>query len=269
VTADQRGGSAFRINYSSFAKSLSAAVPPLRSEVLDGRFYGHTIHFGFQGLPIMNSLLTDIVIVLDRSGSMDSVRDATIEAFNSYVKSQQQGEGKAQLSLIQFDDQYETPLACVPIASVPRLNHSTYEPRGSTALFDAIGRTIVATGARLAAMSDPERPSKVLFVIQTDGYENASQEFHAHQIQEMIAHQRDKYGWQFVFLGANQDAIMSAAQFGIPAASSLSYGATAKGTMAAFDILGARTRAYRAASTSADAVQAWTFSDEERRRAED
>jgi hypothetical protein len=149
------------------------------------------------------------------------------------------------------------------------LNHHTYEPRGSTALFDAIGRTLVATGARLNAMPATQRPGKVLFVIQTDGYENASREFRAQQIQEMIAHQRDKYGWQFVFLGANQDAIMSAAQFGIPPGSALSYGATANGTMAAFDILGARTQAYRAASTLADAAKAWVFSDEERHRATD
>jgi len=201
---------------------LSAAVVRLRYGLLDGRFRGLKTRLHYQGMLIMTFSLTDITIVSDRSGSMNSVRDATIEAFNGYVSSQQQCAGQAQLTLVQFDDQYETPLSCVPIARTPSLNHPSYEPRGSTALFDAIGRTLVVTGARLNAMPATQRPSKVLLVIQTDGYENASREFRAQQIQEMIAHQRDKYGWQFVFLGANQDAIMSAAKFGIPAASALS-----------------------------------------------
>ncbi len=218
---------------------------------------------------MIRTQLTDIIIVLDRSGSMASVRDATIDAFNGYVRSQQDGPGNVQLSLIQFDDQYEPVMTCVPIAKVRDLDTRTYQPRGCTALLDAIGRTIVSTGKRLRKMRENERPDKVLFVVQTDGFENASKQFKPHQISEMIAEQRDKYSWQFVFLGANQDAIMSAARFGIPAAAALSYGGTQAGTMAAFNALGARTRAYREAQSPEEVMNACMFQEHERRQAKD
>ena len=212
---------------------------------------------------------TEIIIVLDRSGSMASVQESTIQAFNQYVQSQRDGIGELKLSLVQFDDQYEPVLTSVPIAEVRDLDKNSYQPRGSTALMDAIGRTIVSTATRLRNRRESKRPEKVLFVIQTDGFENASREFRPHQINEMIAEQRLKYGWQFVFLGANQDAIMSASQFGIPATASLSYNGSNSGTMAAFDILGARTRAYREANDASEINNACTFTEDERGRAMD
>ena len=141
--------------------------------------------------------LTDITIVLDRSGSMASVKDATIEAFNGFLHSQKTGDGTAHLSLVQFDDQYEPLLNAVPIAQVSDLTPATYQPRGSTALLDAIGRTIIESGQRLSRMPEPQRPGSVLFVIQTDGFENAWHNFRLDQINALIAEQRQKYSWEF------------------------------------------------------------------------
>lgn len=213
-----------------------------------------------------NSELTEIVIVLDRSGSMGSVQGATIEAFNCYVQSQVRGFGHVRLTLVQFDDRYENVYDAVPISKVPQLDCKSYQPRGSTALFDAIGKTIVDTGRRYSRMPEVARPGAVLFVIQTDGFENASTTYSSKQINDMIAVQRDQYSWQFVFLGANQDAIASGAKFGIAAGASLGYGANQAGTLAAFDILGKHTAKYRQARQNGGTSEAWAFEDNDRRR---
>ena len=120
-----------------------------------------------------------------------------------------------------------------PIANASRLTAKTFEPRGSTALLDAIGRTIVTTGARLAALPEAERPNRVLLVIITDGEENASVEYTRGQVFTMISSQQDMYGWSFLFLAANQDAILEAAKVGIGAQQSLNFAATGAGIRAA------------------------------------
>jgi uncharacterized protein YegL len=150
--------------------------------------------------------LTEIIIVLDRSGSMDGIVDDTIGGINTLITEQAKNPGEVKLTLIQFDNQYEVFVAGRPIKDVPLLNKATYVPRGSTALLDAIGRTINDVGARLSTTKEEERPSLVLFVIQTDGQENASREYTHEKIKQMIAHQKDTYKWQFLFLGADQDA---------------------------------------------------------------
>jgi hypothetical protein len=183
---------------------------------------------------------TDITIVLDRSGSMQSVREDTIGGYNSFVESQAKLPGHASISLVQFDDQYEVVYAGVDCKAVKPMRAENFVPRGSTAMLDAIGRTINATGARLAAMAEADRPAKVVMVVLTDGEENASKEFTRAQVKMMVTRQRELYSWEFVFLGANQDAIFTAATIGVPAASSLSYAADAKGTEAVF----ASTSAY-------------------------
>lgn len=188
----------------------------------------------------------DITIVLDRSGSMESIADDTIGSFNAFLKDQQKEPGQAQLSLVLFDHEYTPVHSAVPLASVPRLTAATFQPRGSTALLDAIGRTILATGQRLSAMPELERPERVVFVIITDGQENSSREFTRERIFEMIAHQRDAYAWHFEFLGANQDAIQAAGHIGIPAADALTYGATAAGVQASVDVMSAKMKHYRA-----------------------
>lgn len=203
---------------------------------------------------------TDITIVLDRSGSMDSVKSDTIGGFNSFLTSQQKSETEAALSLVQFDDQYETLYLDKDIQKADKLTEDTFQPRGMTALFDAIGRTINSVGQRLAALTENERPDKVLMVILTDGLENASTEFSAAKISEMIKHQRDNYKWEFMFIGANQDAVLSAQQIGIAAAASITYAANAEGTNLAFARMSEKISDYRVSSAPA----ALAFNDEDR-----
>jgi hypothetical protein len=167
---------------------------------------------------------TDITFILDRSGSMSSIYADTVGGFNSFVNDQKEAEGEAKLTLIQFDTYYELNYLGVDIKDVPDL---VFQPRGMTALLDAIGRGILETGKRLDALEEDEKPSTVLFVIITDGGENASREFTKDKINEMIKHQTEIYSWDFVFLGANQDAIETGTSLGISAGNSMSYQAQA------------------------------------------
>ncbi len=208
----------------------------------------------------MNPNDTRIAIVLDRSGSMESVRAATIAGFNEFVEGQKAAPGTATLILNQFDDVFETVFDC-PLQSVPPLTPETFQPRGTTALLDAMGRTIDELGAKLAALPDQDRPGKVIVVIVTDGQENASLQYSTQQVNQKITHQREKYGWDFIFLGANQDAITSAAQFGIQSNAALTYAATPAGTRASFAAASRASRARR------ESNQAPVFSDLERSQA--
>ena len=165
----------------------------------------------------VNQELTDIVIVLDRSGSMATVVDDTIGGFNTFLQGQKAAEGRARLTLTQFDTEYEIVCERKEIVEVSPLNGSTYIPRGGTALLDAIGRTISSVRGQLSSEHAGERPWKVVFVIITDGHENSSREFDRSQIFEMIRRQQENDGWEFLFLGANQDAIHEAGTIGIGA----------------------------------------------------
>ena len=160
----------------------------------------------------MRTDLTDITMVIDRSGSMQSIRTDAEGGINSFIEQQKQEPGEALLTLVQFDTEYEFVHSGTPIKQVPAF---TLVPRGSTALLDAVGRAINETGARLAAMSDADRPGLVVFVIVTDGQENSSHEFERDKIREMIEHQQSVYKWQFTFLAANQDAFAEGASMGI------------------------------------------------------
>lgn len=206
----------------------------------------------------MKSNYTHISIVLDRSGSMQSVWDDTIGGFNSFLESQQKLPGECTISAIQFDDHYEPLYTTKPVAEAQKLTRETYVPRGSTALLDAIGRTIVDTGTKLAALPEDQRPSKVLFVILTDGHENASREYNRAKVFEMIKLQRETYKWDFVFLGANQNAISAGASMGIAAGSSMTYASNAGGTKAVF------TSASNYAARARAGVSNNSFSDQDR-----
>lgn len=131
---------------------------------------------------------------------------------NRFVEDQKKLPGEAVFTLVQFDNEYEFVHRAVPIAQVP---HCSLVPRGSTALLDAVGRAIVETGERLAKMAESDRPGLVVFVILTDGQENSSREFSKSKVQEMISHQQDVYKWQFIYLGANQNAFAEAGDLGI------------------------------------------------------
>ena len=182
----------------------------------------------------MRTDLTDITMVIDRSGSMESIRTDAEGGINTFIDSQKTEPGEALLTLVQFDTDYEFVHKGAAICSVPKFK---LVPRGSTALLDAVGRAINETGARLAAMEESQRPGLVVFVIVTDGAENSSKEFTREKIREMIEHQQSVYKWQFTFLAANQDAFAEGASLGIAQAGTAGYaidkmqnawGATAK-----------------------------------------
>ncbi len=160
----------------------------------------------------MRNDLTDITLVVDRSGSMSQVQEDAEGGVNSFIAQQAKEPGEALLTLVQFDTDYEFVHRGVPIGDVPQ-----YElvPRGMTALLDAVGRAINETGERLAKMKEEDRPGLVIFVVMTDGLENSSREFNKAQIKKMIERQQKEYGWQFTFLGANQDALAEASALGM------------------------------------------------------
>jgi hypothetical protein len=234
----------FRI--SSFLLS-GRRIPP------SGQFIGET-----SGAK-MKKDLTHIIIVLDRSGSMSSVQQATISGFNEFINRQRQLPGEATLLAIKFDDQYEL-LYEGALAGIAPLDDHSFVPRGMTALHDAIGRTIHQAGQKLAAMPEAERPEKVLFMILTDGLENASKEYTREKIAEMIQHQREKYSWEFIFLGANQDAVMVGSGFNIPQHAAMTYAAAPGAVMATMAAASAYTAQYRAGKAAA-------FTDEQREAA--
>jgi hypothetical protein len=143
---------------------------------------------------------------------MKPMQEPAVTAFNDFLKSQLDVPGDAHLTLIQFDNAYEVPVFAMPIQDVPQLTAATYTPRGSTALLDAIGRTIKDTDRRISALPEADQPGKVILAIFTDGEENASREYTAKHISDLIALYRDTQGWEFLFLAANQDAIATAAK---------------------------------------------------------
>ena len=151
-------------------------------------------------------------MVIDRSGTMHSIRSDAEGGINAYIEYQKQEPGEATLTLVQFNSSYEFVHAGLQLKDVPPFE---LQPSGATALLDAVGRAMNETGARLAAMDEADRPGLVVFVIVTDGHENSSHEYTRECIREMIQHQQDVYKWQFTFLAANQDAFAEGAALGI------------------------------------------------------
>lgn len=182
----------------------------------------------------MKKNLTEMVFILDRSGSMSYLVDETIGGFNSMIESQKNEDGEAYVTTVLFDNYYELLHDHVNIADIEPITRKEYYARGCTALLDAIGKTINNIGARLNDTPEEERPEKVIFVITTDGYENASREFTKAKIKEMIEHQQSKYSWVFMFLGANMDAVDEASSLGISASHSHTYTASAEGTSSVY-----------------------------------
>lgn len=200
----------------------------------------------------MNHNLTETVFILDRSGSMNTMTEPTIAGFNQFLRDQAEAKGQARLTLVLFDDQYEIPYHSIPIEEVVLLDTTTFVPRGSTALLDAIGRSIVELGARLSRLPENERPGSVIVAILTDGMENASREYNWNNIQSMIRHQTEKYGWEFLFLGANQDGIATAAQMGIAAHNAATWTADAAGARSSSKAFSRKMSEMRARSAMPD-----------------
>lgn len=195
---------------------------------------------------------TDITVVLDRSGSMETVKEATINGFDEFVQMQRKQGDNAGLTLVQFDNEYENVWNGMHIATVPSIKN-LYQPRGMTALLDAIGRTINETGARLARLPESQRPNKVIMVIMTDGFENASREFTREKIFEMIRHQESKYNWSFIFLGANQDAIATATNLGMKGGWAATYNNNACSIDKTFRKMSEKVSAYRCCTSDFEA----------------
>ena len=194
----------------------------------------------------MGSKLTEIACIVDRSGSMDDLREATIDGFNTFLSAQQDAPGRARMTLVLFNDTYHVVHESADIGLVPPLTCATYVPDGTTALLDAVGRTVNDLGCRLDATPHARRPGKVIIAILTDGLENASQEFSWPQISEIIRHQQEVYNWEFLFLGANQDAIATAARMSVPAANARNWDASPSGMAEAMSMMCCEVSARRA-----------------------
>lgn len=178
----------------------------------------------------MKKNLTEMVFILDRSGSMSGLESDTIGGYNSLLAKQKSEQGEAIVTTVLFDDHYELLHDRINLKGVKPITEKEYFVRGSTALLDAVGKTINKTGNVMKNTAEDERAEKVLFVITTDGMENASKEFNYDKIKSMIEHQKSKYNWEFIFLGANIDAIAEAEKFGINADRAANYHADSEGT---------------------------------------
>ncbi|WP_193211152.1 vWA domain-containing protein [Luteolibacter marinus] len=203
----------------------------------------------------MNPNLTEIAYILDRSGSMQPMTEAAISGFNEFLQEQLDEPGDANLSLLLFDNEFLVPFERTPLQDVRGLDAASYVPRGSTALLDAIGLTIDVIGKKLAGEPEDKRPGKVVVAIFTDGYENASTRYTMARINELITHQRDKYGWEFLFLAANQDAIATAAQLGIERSMTSRSELSAKGVHSSSKAFSRKIRSMRKESRTGEADQ--------------
>ena len=186
---------------------------------------------------IMKKGLTELVFILDRSGSMSGLESDTIGGFNSVISKQKTEEGEANVTTVLFDDQYELLHDGDNLMKIDKITGKEYFVRGSTALLDAIGKTIHMMGNAQKYADDDKRAEKVMFVIITDGMENASSEYSYDKIKKMISRQKEKYEWEFIFLGANMDAVETAGRFGIAEDRAANYLADSVGTMLNYKVI--------------------------------
>ena len=185
----------------------------------------------------MKKNLTELVFILDRSGSMAGLEKDTIGGFNAMLEKQKAEDGEAFISTVLFDNYSEVIHDRVPLDAVPKLTEKEYYVRGCTALLDAVGGAIhhIANVHKYAREED--RPEKTMFVITTDGMENASRRYSYEKVREMITRQKEQHGWEFLFLGANIDAAREAARFGIAADRAANYHADTQGTAVIYEAM--------------------------------
>ena len=181
--------------------------------------------------------MTELVFILDRSGSMSGLEQDTIGGFNSMIEKQRKEPGEAFVSTVLFDNASEVIHDRVRLDQVPRLTDKEYFVRGCTALLDAVGGAIHHIGNVHKYARPEDRPEKTLFVITTDGMENASRHYDYDRVRKMIERQKEKYGWEFLFLGANIDAAAEAKRFGIGEDRAANYHCDPTGTALNFDVL--------------------------------
>ena len=183
----------------------------------------------------MKKDLTEIVFILDRSGSMAGLEDDTIGGFNALIAKQKQEAGEALVSTFLFDNESQLIHDRLDIRQVPPLTRQEYYVRGCTALLDTVGKAVEHLSFIHKYAREEDRPEKTLFVITTDGMENASRHFTYDRVKEMIEKQKAEYGWEFLFLGANIDAAREAARFGIQADRAADYHADRRGTAVVYE----------------------------------
>ena len=185
----------------------------------------------------MQKNLSELVFILDRSGSMHGLEADTIGGFNSMIEKQKVAEGEALVSTVLFDHDSIVIHDRADVRIVKPLTEKEYHVRGNTALLDAIGDSIHHIGIVHKYAREEDRPEHTLFVITTDGMENASRKYSVDEIKQMIEHQKAKYGWEFLFLGANIDAIETAQMFGIDASRSVTYHSDREGTRLNYEVV--------------------------------
>ena len=203
----------------------------------------------------MRKGLTELVFILDRSGSMSGLETDTIGGYNSMMKKQKKEEGEAIVSTVLFDDETEVLCDRVPLSQVSEMTERNYYVRGCTALLDAVGGAIHHIGNVHKYARDEDRPEKTLFIITTDGQENASRRYTYDKVKRMVERQKKKYGWEFLFLGANIDAVAEAGRFGIAPERAVRYQCDEEGTAVNYRVLSETVSRVRRCS-SADMSEA-------------
>lgn len=193
----------------------------------------------------MKNDLTEVVFILDRSGSMSGLEGDTIGGFNSMLKKQREEEGDANVTTVLFDDEIEMLHKRVDIKEIKNITSEDYYVRGCTALLDAIGYSINFM-INMQKNKKEEKAKNVLFIITTDGYENASKEYSYKKIKKMITYEKERYNWQFLFLGANIDAISTARNFGISEEFASNYVSDEVGTQITYEVMNSAISTCRA-----------------------
>ena len=201
----------------------------------------------------MKKNLTELVMILDRSGSMGGLESDTIGGYNSMLKKQREEEGEVLVSTVLFDDRSEVLYDRVPLEKMPQMTEKEYYVRGCTALLDAVGGAIRHIGNVHKYAREEDRPEKTIFVITTDGLENASREYSYGRVKKMVEQPKEKYGWEFLFLGANIDAIETAGRFGISADRAANYNSDREGTALNYEVLAETVCKMRVAAAPIDA----------------
>ena len=194
----------------------------------------------------MKKNLTELVFILDRSGSMAGLEGDTIGGFNAMIEKQKKEPGQALVSTVLFDNETQVIHDRVDLQQIEPLTGQDYYVRGCTALLDAVGGAIHHIGNIHKYAREEDRPEHTLFVITTDGMENASRRYDYDRVKAMIERQRQKYGWEFLFLGANMDAAAEAARFGIDADFAANYHADAQGTAVIYEAVSEAVCSFRA-----------------------
>jgi len=206
----------------------------------------------------MKENLTELVFILDRSGSMSGLESDTIGGFNSMLAKQQAEPGECRITTVLFDHEYEILHDRIDIKAVSAITKKEYFVRGNTALLDAVGRTINKIANAQKNTAEEHRAGKVLFVITTDGMENASREFTYSKVKSMIEHEKSKYGWEFIFLGANIDAVEVAGRFGVASNRAQRFHNDSKGIEVNYCVLSEAVAAYRSAPRGAALDDRWS-----------